>query len=255
MQQLNNSEIFRRQRNTYNPDLHNRPIHIIGCGSLGSYIGLFLAKLGLNNFSLYDSDTVSEANVANQAFETSDIGELKTTALNTLLRRNSTFSRAQSQLSGAENRFSIQCYDSFSVNDTIPAIDSAIFLATDSLESRKIAYQNSIKDNWFIDVRTGTEYFSLFAIDGYKKEHREYYEKFALVMPEGGAEDGDCNMQSIAYSTAITAAMAVNAYIRMCNADHEASKPVFPRNVECDLKNFDMHTVWTPKSSLETVVE
>lgn len=65
--------------------LKNRRVHIIGCGSVGSTIAELLARLGITKISLYDFDKVSAHNIANQMFNESDIGRLKTDAVKDLI--------------------------------------------------------------------------------------------------------------------------------------------------------------------------
>lgn len=59
--------------------------HIIGCGSVGSTVAELLIRLGLTKISLYDFDTVSAHNLANQMFANADIKRLKTEAVRDML--------------------------------------------------------------------------------------------------------------------------------------------------------------------------
>lgn len=59
--------------------------HVIGCGSVGSTVAELLVRLGLTKISLYDFDTVSAHNLANQMFINEDIGQPKVTALAKML--------------------------------------------------------------------------------------------------------------------------------------------------------------------------
>lgn len=59
--------------------------HIIGCGSVGSTVAELLVRLGLTKISLYDFDTVTAHNLANQMFLNKDIGKPKVEALADLL--------------------------------------------------------------------------------------------------------------------------------------------------------------------------
>ena len=65
----------------FNPMDVKDPVHIIGLGAIGSHIAELLTRLGIQNFHLYDFDTVTDYNLANQMFIFSDIGEAKTTAI------------------------------------------------------------------------------------------------------------------------------------------------------------------------------
>ena len=56
-------------------------ISIIGCGAIGSFVGISLAKMGLTQFRLVDFDKVELHNLPNQFFNMNDIGNYKSTAL------------------------------------------------------------------------------------------------------------------------------------------------------------------------------
>lgn len=69
----------------FNPNNVTKRCHIIGCGSVGSTVAELLIRLGITNISLYDFDTVSSHNIANQMFINADIGRPKVDALRDLL--------------------------------------------------------------------------------------------------------------------------------------------------------------------------
>ena len=54
---------------------------IIGCGSVGSHVGVALARIGVKNFILIDDDKVEKKNLRNQAYLTPQIGIDKVEAL------------------------------------------------------------------------------------------------------------------------------------------------------------------------------
>lgn len=58
-----------------------KPIHIVGCGAIGSHVGEMLARMGCTNIHLWDFDTVDAHNITNQMFITPDIGDEKVSAL------------------------------------------------------------------------------------------------------------------------------------------------------------------------------
>ena len=57
----------------FDPAKVKEPIHIIGCGSVGSTVAELLARFGLTNVRLYDFDIVEEHNLANQMFTTKNL--------------------------------------------------------------------------------------------------------------------------------------------------------------------------------------
>lgn len=69
----------------FQPDSIKAPIHIVGCGAIGSTLGTLLAKLGLTNIVLWDDDIVEAKNVANQMYRAIDIGQPKTAALKKMM--------------------------------------------------------------------------------------------------------------------------------------------------------------------------
>ena len=64
-------------------DLH---ITMIGCGAIGSFTALALAKMGAGNMTLYDPDTVEIHNLSTQFFTNADLGRPKVIALADQLR-------------------------------------------------------------------------------------------------------------------------------------------------------------------------
>ena len=67
----------RKHYEFFNPN-DSPPIHIIGCGAIGSTIATQVARLGIDEIHLWDFDHVESKNIANQTFNFRDIGRLKT---------------------------------------------------------------------------------------------------------------------------------------------------------------------------------
>jgi hypothetical protein len=70
-----------RQRAWFDPRTNNAAATIVGCGGIGSFAALALAKLGIQTITLVDFDSVEEHNVPNQLFGPDQLGELKVNAL------------------------------------------------------------------------------------------------------------------------------------------------------------------------------
>ena len=70
----------------FNPRTHG-DIHvaIVGCGAVGSWAGLALAKSGIASIGLYDFDRVEHHNIQNQAFNSNQCGMRKVDALSDLI--------------------------------------------------------------------------------------------------------------------------------------------------------------------------
>lgn len=67
----------------FNPILDfKEQIHIIGCGAIGSTLAEMLTRMGFTELHLYDFDIITAHNLANQMFNSEDIGKTKISALN-----------------------------------------------------------------------------------------------------------------------------------------------------------------------------
>jgi molybdopterin/thiamine biosynthesis adenylyltransferase len=65
----------------FDPTEVKAPIHIIGCGAIGSFIAEMLTRLGITNLELYDFDVVEEHNITNQLYNIKDLYKTKLDAL------------------------------------------------------------------------------------------------------------------------------------------------------------------------------
>ena len=119
-----------KHREFFDPDSFNDNIHIIGCGAIGSTIAEQLARLGIRHLHLYDFDVVSEHNITNQIFFQAHIGLTKLKALDEIL----TAINPEIKITHHPDGWKPGDY-----------LDGYIFLAVDSIETRK----QIIKDNQF----------------------------------------------------------------------------------------------------------
>ena len=110
----------------FDPMKVQEPVHIIGLGAIGSHIAELLARLGVQNFELYDFDTVTDYNVANQMFEFNDIGTEKTIAISELLQRINPEVKA--------------CVHTKGWNETLP-LHGYVFICVDNIDIRRAICQ------------------------------------------------------------------------------------------------------------------
>lgn len=71
---------YRKQSELILTSQMDERINVIGCGALGSWVALFLLKMGFKNVHVYDYDVVEEHNLPNQMFKEYDIGTSKVEA-------------------------------------------------------------------------------------------------------------------------------------------------------------------------------
>ncbi|MGH7407411.1 MAG: ThiF family adenylyltransferase [Candidatus Methylomirabilales bacterium] len=75
-----------RQQDLIEPDQLDVPVTVVGCGGIGSFVVLALAKMGCRALAAYDDDRVEPHNIPNQAYRLSDVGRLKVEALADFVR-------------------------------------------------------------------------------------------------------------------------------------------------------------------------
>lgn len=143
-----------KSRDVFDPAFIKEPLHIVGCGSVGSSLAELLARYGLTKFVLWDMDKVESKNIVNQMFTEKDVGRLKTEALLDILSDINPEIRNAARVE--------------SNGWTGQPLTGYVFLAVDSIEVRK----NLVKKNMYnamikamFDVRTALFDAQLYATD------------------------------------------------------------------------------------------
>jgi len=77
---------YQRQLDIFNPgEFENEKVNIVGCGGIGSFAAVAVAKMGLS-LSLWDGDVVEDHNVPNQFFPHKAVGMNKAEAVARLVK-------------------------------------------------------------------------------------------------------------------------------------------------------------------------
>ncbi len=117
----------------FNPALVTEPIHIIGCGALGSHIAELLVRLGCTNIHLWDFDVVSPHNITNQMYRQKDIGQSKVSALAEILLEIN----PKVELTGHQRKYEME------------VISGYIFMMVDSIDTRRAIVEH-LKDSRYV---------------------------------------------------------------------------------------------------------
>ena len=104
------------------------PVHIIGCGAIGSHLAIQLTRLGIKHIYLHDFDTVKPHNLANQNFYQYDISFNKTDALADHIGTINPDAIVHTNINGY-------------TEDT--KLSGHVFLAVDSIETRQEIVENN----------------------------------------------------------------------------------------------------------------
>ncbi len=168
-----------RHRPVFSPEAFgNRGIDVIGCGATGSRIALQLAKLGVQNITLWDFDHVEAHNLANQVFGLADVGRPKVEALRDIILRDT----------GTE-----VSYHAERVDGTQP-LGAVVFLLTDTMASRREIWEAGIRLHphtaLMIETRMGIDSGRVYAIDPMNVEQGRRWE--GTLCGDDVAEPSSC---------------------------------------------------------------
>lgn len=182
-----------RHMELFNPAKFNLPITIIGAGATGSWLALALAKLGLDDITVYDFDIVEEHNVPNQAFSIHDVGAAKVDAI-----YNEIDDATGTKIKRKNEKFIDQ------------RLAGVVFLMVDSMAVRKEIWENSIKMKsavqLLIEPRMGLDVGRIYNVIPTKLKHVEEYEK--TYYGDDVAEVSACG----ASKTVISSALGITAW-------------------------------------------
>lgn len=181
---------FSRQANILNIGEHGKtPINIIGAGATGSWIALGLAKMGFENINIYDFDEVGEHNLANQAFDISNIGQNKAEALQGHIKAHTgrTINAQNTKISGGER------------------LSGIVMVLTDTMSSRKKIWETSIKFKPSIDLlietRMDLRCGRIYTINPMNPKHIKGYEN--TLYDDAKAEVSACGVSQTVLSSAL----------------------------------------------------
>lgn len=152
-------------------------IHIVGCGGIGSWTALALAKMGYENITLYDFDTVEEHNLATQFFKTDQLEYDKAIALSDNIL----------EFAGSRPKYVTDKPDNIK--------GDVLIMAVDSMKSREELKDLVDNFQFIIDARMGGQVFNIWSFASYEKAR---YEETLFTDEEGVQEP--CTAKAIAYN-------------------------------------------------------
>lgn len=185
------------------------PIHVIGCGAIGSHVAEQLARLGCTNIHLWDFDKVEAKNITNQMFFEDDIGKLKVDAVEGLLKR------INSQITITKHPAGI--------NKATMIVNGYVFLCVDNIDLRReIVKANQMNPNCkcFLDFRMRlTDGQSYFADRTNRKEVENLLKSMAFTSAEAQAATpvSACGVElSVINNVKAIVSVGINSFINFC---------------------------------------
>ena len=176
---------------------------IVGCGAIGSWTALCLAKMGVRRMTLIDFDKVGPENVSIQAFGVLDIGANKAQALKDTLVRDCEITPAE--IAVVEEAF---------VKDMAREVDVCV-ASMDNLPGRQAVWAAmKEKAKLFVDPRMGGQWLEVYAIERGDEVGRKEYEPIINPAKEDMKfSEEPCSARAVAY-TALTAGAQISNIIR-----------------------------------------
>lgn len=195
---ISDAEKYWRQMDLFDPTKTEVEATIIGCGGIGSFAAVALAKLGVKRIRLVDDDVVSLHNLPNQFFRAGDVGKLKVEALAGLLAAVCGDVEVEPQ-----NR-------RFARGDSISG-RGVVVSAVDSMEARKMIWAScklNPRVTLFLDGRIGGELAYLYVVNPVDLGDVRRYE--ATLFDDKDAEEVPCTRRAVIYvGFAMGALMAI----------------------------------------------
>jgi molybdopterin/thiamine biosynthesis adenylyltransferase len=208
-----------RQLDLVKSETLETPVHLIGCGGIGSLAALALGKLGCPHLSLYDDDRVEEHNVPNQLFRITDVGRPKVEALAEILE-SFTGIRARAHMRRLEGE----------------RLQGIVVSGVDSMAARKILWQKSVRHRagipLYLDGRLGAEVCRLYAIRPADPDDVRCYER--SLYDDGQAAPLSCTAGAIIYTGFAMASLIADQVKKFATGER------VPREILCDLKTLTL---------------
>ena len=181
-----NSDRFRRQQDIIPSEkLESLAVTIIGCGAVGSFTCLTLAKMGVSNICVYDADTVEEHNLSNQWFRPADVGRNKAEALAEIIHEFA--------------EVSLTVHPEHYVRQPLRGI---VIGAVDSMDTRLLIWREVKKmvPDLYLDARMGAEVGKIHVVQPGDPSSRRHYE--ADLYPSSEALHARCTAKATMFCAA-----------------------------------------------------
>jgi len=202
---------YDRQLDIFDPNKSENQwtIVVVGAGTIGSWVTLGLTKLGLQNVSVVDDDTIEVHNISNQLYGASQRSLFKVTALNYECSHLSHIS-----ISVFIGKFPIP-------GDIFKERPLIIISAVDSMNSRRAMWewinQQVPQVDYFIDGRMGGQVIKVYSLNpsnigDSRKYNDTLHSDTSNVQNQEARDAGDvpCTARSIIDVSFIIAGLIVN---------------------------------------------
>ncbi len=213
---------FTRQMGLLPPDILNRyPYVLIGAGGIGSPIGFTIAKMGVENLTIWDSDKIENHNLPNQFYKLSQLGKNK----------------AESLAANISEYSLIKAVPMAKDYSSTVALNGVVISAVHSIDGRKDIWQgvkkSAKKIPLYVETRMAGELFQVYPVPMADKERVAAYEE--KLYRKAKVHVAACTQAAIFY-TVMSCAGVVGEAIKMFLTDPGQ----LPKAITVDLKRYRM---------------
>lgn len=181
------------QASLFDPKLA-RTVHLIGAGSVGSWVAVMLARVGITDIHVWDGDSVASHNVPMSAYGKDDVGKVKVIALRELIER--------------ETGVRITTHEKMYEGE--PLRNASVISCVDTMVARSVIW-NAVKRkptiDFFGDTRLNAAFIDILSIAPCKTGEIKDYE--TLSFSDEDAQIQVCGMHGIVLATSRAAGIVV----------------------------------------------
>jgi molybdopterin/thiamine biosynthesis adenylyltransferase len=177
------------------------PVHLVGVGSLGTAIGLLLAKSEITQIYIYDDDVVELKNIRNQLYPDFLVGVPKVEA----------FSWVLDALAHTRTRAHRQRVSS------IATTTAAVICAVDNMATRRALYETAGQAPLFVDGRVGGDVTRLYFIRHGDAEERRFYE--STLYDDSEASQDPCLTAATVHTCWSAASLIVSTLLKFLRGE------------------------------------
>lgn len=193
---------------------------LAGLGGIGSWVSLFLSRLGPKTITLYDDDRFEAHNLSGQAFRINNLGRFKVEEAASIATDFSNYTRSYA----FNSKYTERCSTS-----------KIMICGFDNMGARKLFY-NKWKESiipeesheyLFIDGRLTADMFQLFCIQGNDTYVQGEYERNWLF-EDKDADDTDCTFRQTSHIAAMLGTYITTYFTNFCS---NLSPDNFPKRI------------------------
>ena len=193
---------------------------LAGLGGIGSWVSLFLSRLGPKTITLYDDDRFEAHNLSGQAFRINNLGRFKVEEAASIATDFSNYTRSYA----FNSKYTERCSTS-----------KIMICGFDNMGARKLFY-NKWKESiipeesheyLFIDGRLTADMFQLFCIQGNDTYVQDEYERNWLF-EDKDADETDCTFRQTSHIAAMLGTYITTYFTNFCS---NLSPDNFPKRI------------------------